>query len=38
MNDEEWIACNGVEDDETWYQSFEDFFGADIRAFGAKTG
>lgn len=38
MNDEEWVACNGVEDDETWYQMFEDFFGADIRAFGAKTG
>ena len=38
MNDEEWVACNGVEDDETWYQMFEDFFGIDIRAFGAKTG
>jgi NAD(P)-dependent dehydrogenase (short-subunit alcohol dehydrogenase family) len=37
MNDEEWVACNGVADDETWYQMFEDFFGADIRAFGAKT-
>ncbi len=38
MNDKEWVACNGVEDDETWYQMFEDFFGADIRAFRCEDG
>ena len=37
MNNEEWVACDSVEDDESWYQMFEDYFGVDIRAFGAKT-
>ena len=37
MSDEDWIALNGLADDEEWAARVEADFGMDVRPFFGKT-